>query len=143
MNTRNYRTPTQTLIENARAIAKSSRDAKFIYRVTLVSLVASGIPVALLSSATGQSVNTITLWVKTADEKGFEFLRDKPQTGRQSKLTDQQKADLREVLQKDSEVYGYTRWDGKALSDYIRKVFSINLCVRQCQRLIQSLNHTR
>lgn len=50
-------------------------------------------------------------------------------------------ASIKEVLQKAPELSGVTAnvWDGKSLSFYIEKTYSIVLKVRQCQRLFKKL----
>ena len=58
-------------------ILSQSDEAKFVRRVDMVNLVLLGITVSVLGAASNDSVNSITGWVKKADEIGFESLRAK------------------------------------------------------------------
>ena len=78
--------------------------------------------------------------VKTVDEKGFDALRTKKQTGRPAKLSSESIASIKAVLDDDDpKKYGYNVWDGPSLSAYILKEYGVSLCVRQCQRLFHNL----
>ena len=121
-------------------IVSSTDDAKYQHRVEIVNLVLGGMTPSALSEYVSESKNTITMWVKSADEKGFESLRIKKQTGRPPKLSSEDIAAIKSVLEEDNpRAYGYNVWDGPALSDYIRKTYDVELCVRQCQRLFHNL----
>lgn len=64
----------------------------------------------------------------------------KKQAGRPSKLSSDELAQIKSVLEADApKEYGYSVWDGPSLSDYILKTYSVSLCVRQCQRLMHNL----
>ena len=140
MPTRQYKTDPQLLLAEGQIIVNTTDDAKFQHRVELVNLVLGGLSPSFLSQYCAESKNTITLWVKIADEQGFDALRIKKQTGRPAKLSPEELAQIKSVLAKDTpKEYGYPVWDGPSLSDYIAKTYSVPLCVRQCQRLLHSL----
>lgn len=140
MPTRKYKTNPSELLAEGRLIVNSTKDAKYQHRVEMVNLVLSGLTPSYLSSYCGDSKGTITSWVKIADEQGFEALKAKAKTGRPPKLTAEQAAEIREVLEEDdSKKYGYNVWDGPSLSAYIEKTYAVKLCVRQCQRLLHNL----
>ena len=106
----------------------------------MVNLVLGGMTPSALSEFVRESKNTITLWVKTADEKGFEALRVKKQTGRPAKLASEDIVSIRAVLEEDDpQKYGYNVWDGPSLSAYILKKYGVTLGVRQCQRMFHNL----
>ena len=139
MPKRVYKSDKQALISEAKLILSEGGDAKFIHRVDMVNLVLSSIPVAILSEATGNSVNAITSWVKKADEQGFESLRNKKQPGRPSRLSAEELAEIKQALQKDPREYGLRVWDGPSLSAHIKNKYSKSVGVRQCQRIFHSL----
>ncbi len=58
-------------------IVSSTDDAKFQHKIELVNLVLGGMAPSSLSKYVSESKNTITMWVKSADEKGFGSLRAK------------------------------------------------------------------
>lgn len=140
MPTRKYKTnPTQLLAEG-QLIVNSTTDAKYQHKVEMVNLVLSGLTPSYLSTYCGDSKNAITLWVKIADEQGFEALKGKKQTGRPPKLTAEQIAEIRTILAEDNpKKYGRNVWDGPSLSSFLKEAYGVELCVRQCQRLFHNL----
>ena len=140
MPARKYKTNPSDLLAEGQLIVNSTVDAKYQHKVEMVNLVLSGLTPSYLSTYCGDSKNTITLWVKIADEQGFEALKVKKQSGRPSKLTSEQIAEIRSVIEEDDpKKYGYNVWDGPSLAAYIKKTYSVTLCVRQCQRLFHNL----
>ena len=140
MPARKYKTnPTQLLAEGQQ-IVHSTSDAKYRHKVEMVNLVLSGLTPSYLSTYCGNSKRTITLWVKIADEQGFEALKTKKRPGRPAKLTKEQKTEIRAILEEDDpKKYGQNVWDGPSLSAYIEKIYAVKLGVRQCQRLLRTL----
>ena len=140
MPARKYKTNPAQLLTEGKEIVHSTSDAKYRHKVEMVNLVLSGLSPSYLSSYCGNSKRTITLWVKIADEQGFEALKTKKPTGRPPKLTKDQRAEIRAVLEEDDpKKYGQNVWDGPSLSAYIKKTYGVKLSVRQCQRLLHSL----
>lgn len=140
MPNRQYKTDPCQLLAEGQIIINTTDDAKFQHRVELVCLVLGGLSPSFLSQCCAESKNTITSWVKTADEKGFDALRIKKQTGRPAKLSSRELAQIKSVLAEDNpKEYGYPVWDGPSLSDYIAKTYSVSLCTRQCQRMLHAL----
>ena len=140
MPARKYKTDPAQLLAEGQQIVHCASDTKYRHKVEMVNLVLSGLSPSYLSSYCGDSKRTITLWVKTADEQGFEALKTKKPTGRPPKLTKEQKAEIRAVLEEDDpKKYGQNVWDGPSLSAYIEETYAIKLSVRQCQRLLHSL----
>lgn len=140
MPKRKYKTDPKRLLAEGQLIVKADNDAKFQHRVEMVNLVLAGMVPSKLSKLCGDSKNAITLWVKTADERGFNALRDKKQTGRPPKLSKDQLAEIRKAVEHDDpKVYDLAVWDGPALSSFIKKRYGVKLGVRQCQRLLHTL----
>ena len=140
MPARKYKTNPSELLAEGQLIVNSTDDAKYQHKVEMVNLVLSGLTPSYLSTYCGDSKNTITLWVKVADEQGFEALKAKKQSGRPSKLTSDQMTEIRSVLEEDNpKKYGHNVWDGPSLAAYIKATYSVTLCVRQCQRLFHNL----
>ena len=140
MPARKYKTNPAQLLAEGQQIVHTTSDAKYRHKVEMVNLVLGGLTPSFLSSYCGDSKRTITLWVKIADEQGFEALKTKKPTGRSPKLTREQKAEIRAIVEEDDpKKYGQNVWDGPSLSVYIRKTYAVKLSVRQCQRLLHSL----
>ena len=75
------------LLAQGQEIVATTKDARFQHKVEMVNLVLGGIPPSELSKYCSESKNTITLWVKTADEKGFGALADGAHPGRPPRLS--------------------------------------------------------
>ena len=95
----------------------------------------SEITPARLSELSGVPTRTLNDWVKKADERGFEALRDKKTPGKAARLTAEQLDKVKEAIADDPTKSGYLRWDGKSLPAYIENTFQVTLGTRQCQRL--------
>ncbi len=142
MNMRKYTTDPQKLLAQGKALIKANNDTVFQHRVEMVNLILSGITPSALSELVGESKNTLTSWVKTADEKGFDALRpSENKRGRPTKITDKMVVEIDIALQNDANLYGYDVWNGISLADYIKKTFDIEYSVRQCQRLFRDLGY--
>lgn len=139
MNIRKFKSNKDELIAEGKRIVASSDDSKYLRKVTLVNLMLNGMYPSALSDACGETPRTLTMWVKSVDESGFESLRNKKQAGRPKKLTADQKENIKVALASNPEDYGYTVWDGPKLADYIKTTYNVDLCVRQCQRLMHEL----
>ena len=140
MPARKYKTDPAQLLAEGQEIVRNTTDAKYRHKVEMVNLVLSGLTPSYLSTYCGNSKRTVTLWVKIADEQGFEGLKPRKPTGKPPKLTKEQMAEIRTVLEEDDpKKYGYHVWDGPSLSAYIEETYTVKLCVRQCQRLLRNL----
>ncbi len=140
MPARKYKSDKNQLLAEGKMIVNSTDDAKYQHKVELVNLVLGGMTPSELSEYVSESKNTITSWVKSVDENGFASLHVKKQPGRPAKLSHENFSAIKSVLEEDNpKAYGYNVWDGPALSDYIKKTYSVNLCVRQCQRMFHDL----
>jgi len=90
----------------------------------------------------GNSPRTVSNWIKRVNKTGdIESLRSKKQSGRPPRLSEEQKQELREILQEAPENHGISSniWDGKSLSAFIEKQYGIVLKTRACQRLFHKL----
>lgn len=90
MPKRQYETGPRQLLAKRQMIINTTDDAKFRHKVELVNLVLGGLgglSPSFLSEFYAESKNTITLWVKIADEKGFDALRTRKPTGWPAKLS--------------------------------------------------------
>lgn len=136
---RKFKHPKEELLEEGKRIIATDRDTKFLFRVTMVNLVLSGMSSSELSNYCGVDERTISGWVARADEEGFESLRAVKQTGRPSKLSKDQKEKIKCAMKEDPSEYGYSNWDGPSLSDFICKEFDVEYSVRACQKLMHEL----
>jgi len=140
MPVRQYKTDPAQLLAEGKQIVRSRSDVKYRHKVEMVNLVLSGLTPSYLSTYCGDSKSTITRWVKIADEQGFNALKAKKPTGKPPKLTKEEMAEIRTVLEEDDpKKYGYNVWDGPSLSAFIEETYAVKLSIRQCQRLLHRL----
>lgn len=140
MPARVYKSDPKALLAEGQQLIKTIQDPRFRHRVEMVNLVLQGIPATFLSQSCKEDASTISRWVRIADKGGFSALCPKKRTGRQPRLGHKERASIQVVLAEDHpKKYGYYVWDGRSLSDYIQKTFSVALGIRQCQRLLHQL----
>ena len=140
IHTRRYHTAVEALLSQGQKLVKSEKDRNYLHRIAAVNLVLNGMFPRQVSQSIKESKETISRWVKTVDEKGWEALRPGPHTGgRRTKLTEDEAAQIELALQNDAKDYGYNLWSGKTLSDFIKKQFDIDLSIRSCHRLFHDL----
>lgn len=141
MNGRRYKTDPEVLLQTGKEIMSSSDESKFLFRVFAVNMVLSGCPASQIGKMAGVSKASVTGWVKTADEQGFDALKPKHRSGRPRKLTNEQLSSIGTVLQSDPKAFGFKVWDGPSLSAYIENQFGISFSIRQSQRLFHELGY--
>ena len=140
MRKRNFIHTRGELLETGREIISSSAENTYIFRAVMVNLLLSGkISAAELSRLSEVPERTLRTWVRIADEEGFGRLRALKQTGRPERLTEQQKAEIKEALMSPPGSSGLRARDGPSLSEYIAEKYGLAYGVRQCQRLIRTL----
>ncbi len=143
MNRRKYTNDPAILLKEGKDIMPEHDNTRFYFRVFSVNFVLNGMSAASVAEIAGVSRSTVSDWVKTVDEKGFEALKSVKPSGRPSKLTIEQKSEIDVVLQREPSEFGYKVWDGSTLSAYIKKTYEIELSPRQCQRLFHELGYSK
>ena len=142
MKTHKYLNDPKDLLEQGKRIVSEkteNEDKKYVYRVSMVNLMLSGLSPKELSSNCGYSERTLQSWLKKVDESGWETLKTKKQTGRPGKLTDQQREEIKVSINEGPEKSGYTVWCGPSLSDFIKSKYGIDYGVRACQDLMHRM----
>lgn len=109
-------------------IVSSTDSTKYQHRVECVNIVLGGMSPSELSKYVAESKNTITGWVKIADEQGFEALHPKKQSGRPKTLSAEQISEMQGVMDKyNPEKYGYMVWDGTTMSQYLKAKYGVHV----------------
>ena len=116
-----------------------NENSKYIYRVSMVTLILSGFSPRELSPYCDDSIRTLQSWLQKVDESGWGALRTKKQTGRPNKLTSQQVEEIKAFINEESEDPSYTNWSGSALSDFIKTKYGISYSKKSCQNLMHSM----
>jgi len=76
------------------------------------------------------SFKQICNWVHRFEEEGITGLKDKPKSGKPSRLSSEQKDEIKMILQnKKPSEYGYNTgtWNGPLLMEYIKTIKEIIL----------------
>ncbi len=91
-----------------------------------------------------RSRRTIQTWVKIFNEGGLNAIIPIPPPGRPSSLSEEQKESLKADILTHPRILGYefSNWEGKSVAHHIKKKFSVELGVRQAQRLLHKLGFT-
>ena len=138
-----FRRDIETLKAEGREIMESTIDSRFYNRVAAVNAVLSGVPPATAAVWFGMTGRTLSIWVKKADEHGFESLRDKPKSGAPQKLSESQLEEVDKMIQSSPGDFGCNVWDGPTLSSVIKQKYNIDISTRQCQRLFHKLGYSK
>ena len=101
-----------------------NEEARFIHRLHGVLLFSEKEDESCdsIGALFGNSPRTVSNWIKRVNETGnIESLRSKKQPGRPSRLSEEQRQELRVIIQDPPENHGINSniWDGKSLSAFI------------------------
>jgi len=118
-----------------------SDDSKYDHRLHGLLLVLHGFDCYTVGKLFGQHPTTIQRWVKNFNSQGFSGLAEGGKSGRPGSLSEKQwgllGADLRKAPTDFS--YGQNFWDGKLMSAHLEKKYKVEIGVRQCQRIFNSM----
>jgi transposase len=120
---------------------RRSEEARYDHRLHGVLLVAEGLSCPEAARLLGDAPRTLEYWVRRFEQDGLTGLVEGEHPGRPSRLSDRQIQHINAALRgKPSDVgMRVNLWDGKTLSAWLKKEYSIDLGVRQCQRLFRQL----
>lgn len=121
---------------------RRSRESRYCHRLHGLLLRVHGMEYGLIAEITGDAPRTIKRWVQTYKRKGFNGLEEEDRLGRLPSLSPEQLTLIRKALTKPPSDYGFfaPHWNGKILSEFIRKNCKISISPRQCQRLMQQFD---
>lgn len=110
------------------ALLKSKEEFRIASRLISILSLAKGESSRKAQELLLLSHNQILIWAKRFNEQGLDGLKDKPKSGRKSKITSEQLSILRKIITKESPTkYGYESktWTAKILVDMIENQFNI------------------
>jgi transposase len=89
----------------------------------------------------GVTEGAVSQWMKRAREGGVEGLRKRTSPGAASRLSEQQRAQLKEVLAQGAPAHGFRGevWTCERVADVIRKEFGIVYHPAHVSRLVRAL----
>lgn len=144
MKVRKYKNDPLELDRKLKGILKENTDIELGYKLSFISMVLNGALPKDVAEYCVHDERAIQKWVKIADEQGFDALKRKKKEGRPPLLNPEQKAEIKAVLEDPNslEEYGYCVWDGKTLSEFIKKWYDVDISVRNCQYLFHELGQS-
>ena len=88
-----------------------------------------------------KSRKTVQTWVKTFNEGGLEGLIPNSPPGRPSRLSQDQKDELKlDIMTHPRELgYEFSNWEGKSVAEHIHVKLGVFLTVRSAQKLLHAL----
>jgi transposase len=121
-------------------LCKSDKYSQYI-RILVVYKIKQGHKAEDLAVLYNVSHKSICNWVHRYNTEGIEGLKDKPRSGRPSRLTAEQFSKLSEVLSCSPEDFGYNSgvWSGPLVNDYIQKVFGVTYKRAQVYNLLRDI----
>lgn len=112
-------------IEELNRMIKVERDAKILMRLYFIKFRYEGITVNESSKRIGVTKRVGYIWQERWNEKGYDGLAPQYAGGRPSKLTNQEKIELEQLLrQKDS-------WTSREMHDMILDKFGVDYTIKQ------------
>jgi len=133
-----------SIVNQIRGYLENNSEAKYIHRLQVILLFADSDDTSCdsLGALFGNSPRSVSNWIKRVNQTGhIESLRSKPSSGRPCRLTEEQKEEIKMVLQElpaKRNIQG-RKWNGRNLSLYISQQYDISLKERSCQRLLLEL----
>jgi len=118
-----------------------SEESKYDHRLHGLLLIANGYDSYKVAEMFGQNATTVHRWIKKFNESGFSGIREGERAGRPNSFTIKQWEQLGDDLRRKPTEFKFNQsfWDGKLMSEHIKKKFKIDLGVRQCQRIFKSM----
>jgi transposase len=118
-----------------------SEEARYDHRLHGLLLITADQSTREVAELFGEDRRTVQRWIKTFEARGLEGLREGERPGRPKSLDQRQMARLGRDLRRPPSDFGFPAglWDGKLLSEHLRRHYGVDLGVRQCQRLFRQL----
>ncbi len=116
-------------------------ESRYDHRLHGLLLVAQGMAAPEVGRLLGDSTRSVQYWVHRFDEEGLAGLAEGVHPGRPRRLTESQLKAVETALRQRPEEVGLSGnlWDGKTISAFLQRRYSVDLGVRQCQRLFRQL----
>jgi len=103
-----------------------------------------GFSAAEVAEMVGVSERTVRHWRQQAREGGEQALTAKPHPARATKLNDQQRAELVQIMLRGARAAGFTHdtWTCARVAEVIEREFGIKYDLGHLSRILRSLNFT-
>ncbi len=122
-----------TVEELKKRIKKKEKDVKVLNRLHFMNYLYSGFSVPEASEKLGITKVTGYNWLERWNEDGYEGIIPRFAGGRPSKLADQKKNQLKEILKKRDD------WTTKEIRNLICKQFGVEYSLKQVRIILRNL----
>ena len=94
-----------------------------------------------IADALGVTEGAVSQWMKRATEEGVEGLRHKPPPGATPRLSEEERAELPELLARGAQAHGFRGevWTCERVAKVIRKEFGVSYHPAHVSRLLRKL----
>jgi transposase len=118
-----------------------SEESRYDHRLHGLLLVTAGHSCRQVAELFDEDGTTVQRWVRRFEQGGLEALREGERSGRPRMLEAAQWRKLQSDLRKSPRDFDLaaTLWDGPVLSEHLRRRYSVDLGVRQCQRIFRQM----
>jgi transposase len=131
----------ETVILGLQDEIRRSAEARYDHRLHGLLLVAQGMSAREVAHLLGDAPRTVAYWVRRFEAEGLAGIVDTDRPGRPRRLSEPQLATIGAALRQRPGEYHLAGnlWDGRTLSEFVRREWEVNLGVRQCQRVFRQL----
>ncbi len=128
-----------------RALAGKCRDGAQVRRMLALAMVLDGCPRSEAAASNGMDRQTLCDWVHRYNEAGVDGLQSRPPPGRAPFLTDQQMAELYEIVVKGPDLASdaVVRWRLVDLLAVVKRRFSVEVHQSTIGKWLHELGLTR
>jgi transposase len=129
-----------TRVAIQREVARSA-DARYEHRLHGLLLLTAGLSCRQVAVLFGESSTTVQRWMRRFESGGLQALREEQRSGRPHLLNEAQRRQVEVDLRMDPLNFGFAArlWNGRVLSEHLRRHYAVDLGVRQCQRIFRQL----
>ncbi len=97
-----------------------------------------------IAEALGVSKGAVSQWMKRAREGGLEALKRQPAPGAPPRLSEEQRAEVPELLERGAEAHGFRGevWTCARVAEVIRREFGVSYHPAHVSRLLKALRQS-
>ena len=97
-----------------------------------------------IADALGVTEGAVSQWMKRAREEGVQGLRHKPPPGATPRLSEQERAELPELLARGAEAHGFRGdvWTCERVAEVVRREFGVSYHPAHVSRLLKALRQS-
>lgn len=118
-----------------------SKESRYDHRLHGLLLAMAGQSYREVAELFGEDETTVQRWIHRFEQGGLDALRERERSGRPRTLDATQWRKLQSDLHKTPQDFGLAAalWDGPVLAEHLGRRYSVDLGVRQCQRLFRQM----